>query len=69
MERLIINGVPMAIPGRYSMEIAVCEQMGWTYADLMSTPADMVDEIVVRMSAQGNAERIRHRIEASKGKR
>lgn len=69
MERSIINSVPTAIPGRYSVEIAVCQEMGWTYHDLMSTPADMVDEILVRMNAQGKAERIRHSIEASKGKR
>lgn len=42
--------------------------------DLMNTPADMVDEIVVRMNAQNKAEQTRYSIQQqkarqSKGKR
>lgn len=59
MNRTIIDGVPSPVGGRYAVEITVCEQMGWTHADLMATPADMVDEIVVRLNAQHNAERRR----------
>lgn len=69
MERAIIHGIPTAIPGRYSIEIDVCREMGWTYADLMSTPADMIDEIIVRMSAENKATSQRHKMEQNKGKK
>jgi hypothetical protein len=42
--------------------------MGWTYADLMNTPADMVDEIVIRLNAQGKAEQRRHKMQEQKSK-
>jgi len=66
LERSIIDGVPTPIGGRYAVEIAVCQEMGWTYTQLMETPADMVDEIVIRLNAQGKAERRRHEIQEQK---
>lgn len=73
MGRSIIDGVPSPVGGRYPIEITVCEQMGWTYAQLMDTPADMVDEIVIRLNAQNKAEQQRHKLQEqksrSKGKR
>lgn len=68
MERSIVDGVPSPVGGRYAVEITVCEQMGWTYADLMNTPADMVDEIVIRLNAQGKAEQRRHKMQEQKSK-
>lgn len=72
MERTIVDGVPSPIGGRYAVEISVCQEMGWTYAALLDTPADMVDEIVVRMNAQSKAENKRMKMQAqrqSKGKK
>lgn len=66
MNRTIIDGVPSPVAGRYAVEITVCEQMGWTYTELMATPADMVDEIVVRLNAQSNAERRRRDMDAQR---
>lgn len=66
MGRSIIDGVPSPIGGRYAIEITVCEQMGWTYAQLMDTPADMVDEIVIRLNAQNKAEQQRHKQQEQK---
>ena len=40
--------------------------------DLMNTPADMVDEIIVRMNAQNKAEQTRYNVQKqkqSKGKK
>ncbi len=68
MNRTIIDGVPSPIGGRYAVEITVCEQMGWTYTDLMNTPADMVDEIVIRLNAQGKAEQRRHKLQEQKSR-
>lgn len=68
MERSIVDGVPSPVGGRYAVEITVCEQMGWTYADLMNTPADMVDEIVIRLNAQSKAEQRRHKLQEQKSK-
>ncbi len=69
-----MNGVLVAIPGRYAIEISVCQEMGWTYMDLVSTPADMVDEVIVRMNAQSKAEQMRYNVQkqktqSSKGKK
>lgn len=36
--------------------------------DLMNTPADMVDEIVIRMNAQGNAEQKRYSMQQQKAR-
>lgn len=68
MERSIIDGVPTPVGGRYAVEIAVCQEMGWTYAQLMGTPADMVDEIVIRLNAQGKAEMRRQKLQEQKSK-
>jgi len=73
MGRSIIDGVPSPIGGRYPVEISVMQEMGWSYAELLATPADMVDEIVVRMNAQSRAERQRQLMQQQraqqKGKR
>lgn len=66
MERAIVDGVPSPMGGRYAVEISVCQEMGWTYSQLLDTPADMVDEIIVRMNAQGEAESKRMRMQSQR---
>lgn len=38
--------VPM--PGRYSAEIVVMQEMHWSWHDLCSAPADLVEELLTR---------------------
>lgn len=39
-------------PTRYGVLIPVMERMGWSWADLCDAPADLVDEIVMRIMAE-----------------
>ncbi len=41
--------IPTATPGRYSREIDVMLEMGWSWQALVGAPGDLVEEIVVRM--------------------
>jgi hypothetical protein len=47
-----MNEIPWVIPGRYPNEIAVMQEMGWSWSDLLDAPADLVDEILTRLAAQ-----------------
>ena len=40
--------------GRYGVEIAVMKHMQWSWFDLQNAPDDLVEEIVVRMSAEAH---------------
>lgn len=48
-------------PTRYGILITVMERMGWSWPDLCAAPADLVDEIAVRIDAERHwtAERAR----------
>lgn len=39
-------------PTRYGVLIPVMERMGWSWADLCGAPADLVDEIALRIMAE-----------------
>ena len=41
------------VPGRYAGMINVMEEMHWSWRDVMEAPADLVEEIGVRMEARG----------------
>lgn len=38
--------------GRYGMAFAVMREMGWSWRDLCDAPFDLVQEILVRLSAE-----------------
>lgn len=46
------QGGSVTVPSRYGMLIEVMREMHWSWADLMSAPADLVDEIVERSKAR-----------------
>jgi hypothetical protein len=45
------------------------EHMHWTYDDLLSQPADLIDELIAKLVGQSKAERRRARTEAPHGRR
>lgn len=47
-----MDGVNQPIPGDYAVEIAVMQEMGWSWSAYCEAPADLVDEIVMRMEAR-----------------
>lgn len=52
-----MHGIQSPAQGRYAIEFAICQEMGWSYNDLLMTPIDFVDEIVIRLNAENRAER------------
>lgn len=46
---------------RYGVEIAVMQEMDWSYNDLMATPMELVEEVIERMSARQRWERERRK--------
>ena len=49
---MIMHGAEAGITTRYGSEIAIMKHMGWSYSDLMNTPADLVEEIGLRLDAE-----------------
>ena len=46
---------------RYGVEIAIMQEMNWSYADLMATPMELVEEAMERMTARQRWERERRK--------
>jgi hypothetical protein len=42
---VILLDLPASDPGRYSFEIGVMKEMGWSWRDLCAAPPDLIDEI------------------------
>lgn len=49
-----MHDIPTAIPGRYSAEIAVMQEMRWSWPDLLAAPEDLVEEIYERVGARNH---------------
>jgi len=49
--------------GRYGTEIALCREMGWSWADLQSTPFDVVDEMILRLNAESEYTEARRKLD------
>lgn len=63
-----MQDVGASVPGRYSAAIAVMKEMAWSWADLCNAPADLVDEIGTRMTAQAHWQERREKFDAQKAK-
>jgi IS5 family transposase len=57
------------MPGRYAVELAVMDEMGWSWQALQSAPADLVEEILVRRGARLHWEEQRQRLDKQKHSR
>jgi hypothetical protein len=53
----------LVVPGRYSASIAVMKEMGWSWQDYDAAPADLVDEILTRMEAEGRWARTKRELD------
>lgn len=60
--------MPVADPGRYGAEIRVMRAMGWSWAELQNTPADVVDELRTRLEAEAHWTEQRRRLDEMKAK-
>lgn len=58
----------VAMPGRYSGEIAIMQEMGWSWPDLCAAPADLVEEIAYRMERRLHWQEQREKLDAAKRK-
>ena len=59
-------GFDEADPGRYALEYAICKEMGWSWADLVATPFDFVEEIGERLRLRVKWQAEKDRFEKSK---
>lgn len=57
------------VPGRYSLAIAVMQEMRWSWSDLQTAPGDLVDEIVQRMASTARWRREREKMDRRKDRR
>ena len=53
---------------RYGPLFNVMREMHWSWADVLETPFDLVEEIVERLSAEAHWEKERRRQEEAKSK-
>lgn len=60
--------LPAEDPGRYSLEIALMRDMGWTWHDLRGAPADLVEEINFKRLTRLKWEGERKKMDESKAK-
>lgn len=59
---------PELIPGRYSAAIAIMQETGWSWPELMAAPADLVEEILHRMECIAHWRTEREKLERSRRK-
>lgn len=53
--------------GRYGLAIAIMKYMGWSWQDLRSAPADLVQELVLRMSQESKWTAEREKLRSAMG--
>lgn len=61
-------GWSVADPGRYGSDIRILRAMGWSWSDLQNSPADLIDELRVRLDAEAHWTAERRKLDESKGK-
>ena len=52
--------------GRYGMAISIMREMGWSWEQLQATPFDLVQELVIRLAAEGEALEQKRALEGNK---
>lgn len=55
-----------AMPGRYVAELAVIEETGWSWQELLAAPADLIDEMLERLQSKWHWEAERARLDRQK---
>ena len=61
-----MQGASVAMPGRYASEIAVMQEMAWSWPDLCAAPADLVEEILHRMNRTAHWQNERAKLDKSR---
>lgn len=65
-EYAIIHENPQPDTGRYGAEFAICQEMGWSWRELMEAPADFVEEIGERMGYRAKWQAQRRKFDQEK---
>ena len=58
-----MHNAPANVSTRYGQIIPVLEHTGWTWADLLNTPSDLVLEIMYRIAARDEFEHKRKKLD------
>ena len=61
-----MHGQSVAMPGRYAGAIDVMQEMGWSWYDLCAAPADLIEEIEVRMGRRAHWQNERAKLDKSR---
>jgi hypothetical protein len=48
--------------------VLICLETGWTWRELMETPAEVVDDLLTLLRVRGNVERARRKVEEARGR-
>lgn len=56
------------MPGQFGAEIAVMQEMAWSWPDLMAAPLDLVGEILERVRARSHWQRIKQKQDEAKAR-
>ena len=63
-----MQDVSAPIPGRYAAAIGIMSEMRWSWDDLCNAPADLVDEIALRLSAKATWQERREKLDAQRAR-
>ena len=62
-----MQGQETPMPGQFGAEIAVMQEMAWSWPDLMAAPLDLVGEILERVRARSHWQRIKQKAGRGEG--
>ena len=59
-----MHDLPVALESRYGAAIAIMRYMHWNWQELNAAPADLVEEIALRMAQENHWTAARRRLDA-----
>lgn len=63
-----MHGIVPELSTRYDVEIAVMKEMHWSFSDYSQAPEDLIEEIILRLSADNSWERKKREIDEARRK-
>ena len=63
-----MHGQDAVMGGRFAAEIAIMQEMTWSWPDLMAAPSSLVAEIAERVTARNHWQRIKSKQDDAKAR-
>lgn len=64
----IVHGIVPADVGKFGREYVLVRELGWTWEDVMRTPAIVADEFYIRIQAESKARQRKREIDEALSK-